>query len=348
MTRTLVVSLRPFLFALAWLVAAQGSAQAGSPGAPTVAGETRVEPSLPPTSIRVSGVVLEVGCVVNGAVRAGDRVFVSCTGGRIRGFAALASGGFALVEERRAPGEISALFVAEGSAWALSNGEAVAVAELPTVEITVPAPGASTSSTAAAGAPLPASGPTGATPSVTSETRAPARSTARSRTAPAADRDTDRSTAADLSRFPLRDRHGRTLVDTRHENQPDRGLWGTGLGLFLAGWVLDIVGTAIFNAASDDRSGANEEDAQAWSLLPIVGPLVQLGIEAPHPALPLTSGLLQISGLVLFVVGMTSNHDVEIPVYAWGDPHDAATARLGLDITPTNGGAYASLTLHAM
>ncbi len=147
---------------------------------------------------------------------------------------------------------------------------------------------------------------------------------------------------------PMHDRRGRTLVGTRREVQSDRGLWGLGLGLFLAGWALDIAGTAIFNAVSHDRDGSLEEDAMAWSILPIVGPFVQLGLQAPHPALPITSGLLQISGLVLFIVGMTSQHEAEIPIYAWGDPADAGTARLGLDLAPTPGGAYATLTLHAM
>jgi hypothetical protein len=144
------------------------------------------------------------------------------------------------------------------------------------------------------------------------------------------------------------DRRGRTLIGTRTETRTDRGLWGAGLGLFLAGWVLDIAGTAIFNSVSNDRDGAAEEDAMAWSILPWVGPFIQLGIQAPHPALPLASALLQVGGTVLFVLGITSESQVEVPVYAWGDPDDAATARLGLDVSPTEGGAYATLTLHTM
>ena len=51
---------------------------------------------------------------------------------------------------------------------------------------------------------------------------------------------------------------------------------------------------------------------------------------------------------MLFILGMTSQHDVEIPVYAWGDPASSATPRLGLDVRTTDGGAYAALTLHTM
>ncbi len=150
-----------------------------------------------------------------------------------------------------------------------------------------------------------------------------------------------------VSAFPRTDRHGRVLAGTRHETQSDRGLWGAGLGLFIGGWVLDIVGTAIFNAVSDDRDGALEEDAMAWSIVPFVGPIVQLALQAPHPALPLTSGLMQIGGLVLFCLGITSQHDVEIPIYGYADA-GSPSMTLGFDARPMGDGGYASVTLHTM
>jgi hypothetical protein len=150
------------------------------------------------------------------------------------------------------------------------------------------------------------------------------------------------------SDFAPYDRRGRRLVGTRRETQNDRGLWGAGLGLFIAGWVLDIAGTAIFNAVSNDRLPASEEDAMAWSIVPWFGPIIQLAIQAPHPALPLVSGLMQIGGTILFVLGLTSEHEAEVPIYAFGDPHDPATARIGLDVAPTEGGAYATVTLHTL
>lgn len=143
-----------------------------------------------------------------------------------------------------------------------------------------------------------------------------------------------------------RGRVPRTVIGTRHETQNDRGLWGGGIGLFVAGWVVDIGLTALGNAISTDRTDANEQDALAWSLLPFVGPLVQLGIQAPHPAIPILAEVMQIGGLVMFVLGMTSTHDAEVPVYAFGDPHDARTARLGMTLAPTAGGGYATLSLH--
>lgn len=97
----------------------------------------RVDTTLGPTSIRVGGAVLDVGCVVTGATRAGDRLVVSCTGGEIRSFAPDASGAFVLADARRAPAEVGALFAAEGVAWALVDGTALRVDSLPAIE---PAP----------------------------------------------------------------------------------------------------------------------------------------------------------------------------------------------------------------
>ena len=141
-----------------------------------------------------------------------------------------------------------------------------------------------------------------------------------------------------------RGRGGRIVIGTRHEQQSDRGLWGAGLGLFLGGWVLDIVGTAIANAMSD-RSSTDENNAQAWSVMPLGGPIAQLVVGAPHPALPLTFGIMQITGLVMFVMGLTSTHDAEVPVYALGDPSDPTTPRLAFEVTPRSDGGFASVTL---
>ncbi len=145
-----------------------------------------------------------------------------------------------------------------------------------------------------------------------------------------------------------RGRGARLVIGTRHEQRPDGPLWGGGLAMFLAGWALDIAITAGANAISHDRTDAAEQDAQAWSIVPLVGPLVQLGIEAPHPAIPIFTELLQIGGLVMFVLGLTNTHDTEVPIYAFGDPHDARSARLGMGLATTAGGAYATITLHTM
>jgi hypothetical protein len=149
--------------------------------------------------------------------------------------------------------------------------------------------------------------------------------------------------------YAPRGRPERVQTGVRTERQTDRGLWGGGIGLFLAGWVLDFaVLTPLANAMSTDRTDAAEQDAWAWSLLPIAGPVIQLGVGAPHPAIPITTGLMQIGGLVMFILGMTTFHDTEVPVYAFGDPHDPRTARLSMDVSPMGDGAYATLTLHTM
>jgi hypothetical protein len=144
------------------------------------------------------------------------------------------------------------------------------------------------------------------------------------------------------SGYGTRGRAGRVVVGMRHEQQPDRGLWGGGLGLFLAGWVLDIISVPIANSF---HPRDNWTDSLAWGVLPFAGPVGQLTVGAPHPALPITFGLMEIVGAVMFIVGLTSTHDAEVPVYAFGDPSNPETPRLAFNVTPSDGGGYASATL---
>ncbi len=138
---------------------------------------------------------------------------------------------------------------------------------------------------------------------------------------------------------------GRAIIGYRTEMRNPPELWGTGLGLFLAGWVLDFAAlTPIGNAMSRDRSEANKQDAQAWALVPIVGPLVQLGIEAPHPAIPILTGIMQIGGLVLFALGLTTQQAHRAAIYQ-GSPEDPSMLTVELDGGATSDGAYLGLTV---
>ncbi len=137
----------------------------------------------------------------------------------------------------------------------------------------------------------------------------------------------------------------RPIVGYRTETRARTVLWGTGLGLFLAGYVLDWAAlTPLANAISEDRAGADEEDAWAWSLLPLAGPVIQLAIGAPHPAIPITTGLMQLAGMVLFIWGLTDQETVRIPVRA-GDPDDPSIPTLGFDASPLPGGGEVRVSL---
>lgn len=136
---------------------------------------------------------------------------------------------------------------------------------------------------------------------------------------------------------------GREIVGYRTEQQAPTSIWGAGLGCFLAGYVLDLILTPLANAISDDRPGAVEEDAMAWALLPVVGPIIQLAIGAPHPAIPITTGLLQLGGLTALIVGLVSQEDVRVPIYR-GDEDDP-NLQADLTLAPTVGGAAAGLTV---
>ena len=137
----------------------------------------------------------------------------------------------------------------------------------------------------------------------------------------------------------------RNIIGYRDVQQNPPELWGTGLGLFLAGYVLDFaILTPIANAISVDRTGADEQDAWAWSLLPIAGPIVQLAIEAPHPAIPIATGLMQIGGLVLFILGLTETQEAQVPIFE-GSPDDPNMLRVGADLAPVDGGGVLNVTL---
>ena len=140
-------------------------------------------------------------------------------------------------------------------------------------------------------------------------------------------------------------RANRQIIGYRHTSRNPPAIWATGLGLFLAGWVLDFaVLTPIANAISSEREGADEQDAWAWSLIPIAGPLIQLGVGAPHPAIPIATGLMQIGGLITFIVGLTTQETTDIPIYR-GGPDDPSMLRVGLDAAQVDGGGELRLSL---
>ncbi|MBX3272088.1 MAG: hypothetical protein KF729_17615 [Sandaracinaceae bacterium] len=144
--------------------------------------------------------------------------------------------------------------------------------------------------------------------------------------------------------YPAPTGRHRPIVAYRNETRAPPALWGTGIGLFLAGYVLNLAITPLANGISDDRDPAIEQDAWAWSLLPVVGPIVQLGLGAPHPAIPITTGLLQLVGAVLFAVGLTETESVRVPVRA-GDPEDPNVPTLGFDVDPLPGGGQVRVSL---
>lgn len=137
---------------------------------------------------------------------------------------------------------------------------------------------------------------------------------------------------------------GRLVVGQRTETRSVRAMWVPGLVLLAAGWLGDIAITPLANSLSTDRDPAAEEDAWAWSLVPVAGPIAQLVIGAPHPAIPVMTGLFQIGGLVLFAVGVASQEQVRVPIYQ-GDPDDPTATRVDLGVAPTAGGGQIGLTV---
>ncbi len=122
-----------------------------------------------------------------------------------------------------------------------------------------------------------------------------------------------------------------------------RRLWLPGVILFGLGWVGDFaIATPLANSISDERDPAIEQDAWAWSVVPIVGPIAQLVTGAPHPAIPVTMGLMQIGGLALFIAGMLTKETVQVRVMG---PPDGHGTTVDLDAVPVQGGGMLQVTV---
>lgn len=141
---------------------------------------------------------------------------------------------------------------------------------------------------------------------------------------------------------PMRRRRPQ-IVGYRTEEREVRSLWIPGLITLGVGYLLDVIGTPVANSISNDRPESDEEDAMAWALIPIAGPIIQLGIGAPHPALPITSGLLQLGGLTMFIAGLTMREEARVPIYE-GDADDP-TRRVDVQAVPLPGGGQVNVTL---
>lgn len=127
------------------------------------------------------------------------------------------------------------------------------------------------------------------------------------------------------------------------QERATKGLYVPGIILFGIGWVGNFaIATPAANMASDDRPDAAEEDAWAWSVVPIVGPIAQLAIGAPHPAIAITMGLMQIGGLALFIAGLVSKETVQVRV---AGPPDGNGTTVDLDVVPMEGGGALQLTV---
>ena len=141
-----------------------------------------------------------------------------------------------------------------------------------------------------------------------------------------------------------RPERGRAIIGYRTETRNPPELWGTGIGLAAGGWVLNLILTAAANSVSTERPPAVEQDAQAWAAVPFVGPFLQLALEAPHPAMPILTGLIQYAGLISFIVGVTTQQVNRAPIYE-GSPDDPSMLRVELDASGGPDGAFVGITV---
>jgi len=120
-----------------------------------------------------------------------------------------------------------------------------------------------------------------------------------------------------------------------------------GVVLLVGGYLTQAIGAPTL--AAEGRGLSSDRLGHAYR--PVPGPWhpegtyddVSSRLESGEAHFSWVTGVVQAVGLVLLVVGLTVREEWDEPVYALSDAPDAP--RLAFDVTPLQGGGYASLTL---
>lgn len=127
---------------------------------------------------------------------------------------------------------------------------------------------------------------------------------------------------------------GPRQVGERVEKQPIKGLAIAGGVVLGAVWLLTISITAAINVSLDS---SRTEQNIGFSAIPVAGPMVILGTDSGAddyaPAL-IVSTVLQSSGLIMLVTGLSIRREKRIPVYATVGPVRPEGAKSALSIAP--------------
>lgn len=130
-----------------------------------------------------------------------------------------------------------------------------------------------------------------------------------------------------------------------HRSASIPALFVPGIILLAGGYLTQAVGAPML------YDGGLSSDWLGFAYIPILGPWLQMGtyddvgtwLERGPAHFSWITGVAQALGLALLVVGLTVREEWDEPVYALSDAPDAP--RLSFDVTPLQGGGYASLTL---
>lgn len=115
-----------------------------------------------------------------------------------------------------------------------------------------------------------------------------------------------------------------------------KALWIPGIIVVGVAWGL----TSTFGAFSSDV------DFNTWCLVPLIGPWVALTFanDEDETVGAVVGGIAQVAGLAMFVLGLTLNRTVSVPVYSF-DRDDERSPQLAVDLRPAPGGGQVGLAL---
>lgn len=118
----------------------------------------------------------------------------------------------------------------------------------------------------------------------------------------------------------------------RTESTP--ALWVTGVVLLPVSWVLT------WSATTATLDGYRDGAYWGWSWVPLVGPWFMIGdsygLNGSEIAGAVLSGIAQLSGLTLIILGVAIRQTVRVATYALDDSERAPELTLG--VAPTYGG----------
>lgn len=115
-----------------------------------------------------------------------------------------------------------------------------------------------------------------------------------------------------------------------------KGLWIPGIIIFGASWALTATTASAFTAG----------DYALFAWIPLVGPWLMLGAAGNDEQVgaALASGILQLAGATMFILGLTLRQTVRVAEYSF-DERDARAPQLAFELLPAPAGAMVGLTL---
>lgn len=129
-----------------------------------------------------------------------------------------------------------------------------------------------------------------------------------------------------------------------HHSSNIPALWVPGLILLVGGYAFNVTGLSWYVAGQLGTSP--NLDWYLYGLVPIVGPFLQFGADSPQAeGLSIITGIAQVAGLVMTILGFAIQDEWDEPVYVFNE-EDPYSPRLSFNLEGApGGGAVGTATL---